>query len=244
LQEQCKKAFIMIFYILCYENRVFDCKGFFMKAPEEVRAKNTEQHKGGWQKALSILFTVIVIVWAISPFCLAQMGNFLKIPDTLIRADAIVVLGGDGPERLLHAAELYKKNFASNVWITGNMPFPTLPSLFEGELARDLLIKFNVPSNSITMLKSTSTWEDSLAVAANAKLRNVKSILLVTSWYHSRRALNAFERNVASHGIALGFSAPATPTFTAKDWWESEYGLTKVIEEYIKMVRYLFKYGL
>ncbi len=213
-----------------------------MKAPEKPRETDISKYQN-WAKVFNIILTIIIMIWVTAPLWLAQLGAFLKIPNNPIKADAIVVLGGDGPERLLHAADLYKKNFSSNIWITGNMPLPLVPSLFERELARDFLIKNNIPSNSITLLNSTSTWEDSIAVAKEAKKNNIKSILLVTSWYHSRRAFNAFERNVAKKEIALGFSAPDHPTFTPQNWWKTEYGLTKVVEEYIKTIRYLLKYG-
>ncbi|MBL8183100.1 MAG: YdcF family protein, partial [Blastocatellia bacterium] len=73
-----------------------------------------------------------------------------------------------------------------------------------------------------------------------AKARGLKSVLIVTSPYHTRRAYRAFERMFVETGIAIGIEhAPLTDEQPSPYyWWLSRRGWQLVGGEYVKSAVY------
>ena len=174
---------------------------------------------------------------------LPLVGSGLTSPSDPLSADAIVVLGG-GSERLKTAVSLYEQGKAPEIWYTGN--YTPVGQLYpiEAQLARQAAIDMGVPADAIHLLPTTSTWEDGQQIAAYARQRGVKSILLVTSWYHGRRGVCVVRHHLAGTGIQLSFQAASNATFGPDNWWRNEEGLIAVVNEYIKFAFYWVHYGL
>jgi uncharacterized SAM-binding protein YcdF (DUF218 family) len=68
----------------------------------------------------------------------------------------------------------------------------------------------------------------------------MRSAILVTSWYHSRRALGSFRRYAA--GIDLA-SYPAQPRAEVSDGRGYE-GTRRVLREYLALGWYWVRYGI
>jgi len=175
---------------------------------------------------------------------LPAIGYWLAQPSRPGQADAIVVLSGGGPERSLHGIALYQQGLAPQIWITGDAPLPQMPLFTDGQFARDFAIQQGVPAIAIRLLATTSTWEDAREIAAEAKRTGARSILVVTSWYHGRRALCVIRHHLAGSGIALYYSASTNPPYRPEDWWQNEEGLVAVINELIRFGFYWARYGL
>lgn len=174
---------------------------------------------------------------------LPLVGNGLASPSAPVSADAIVVLGG-GNERLKTAVSLYEQGKAPEIWYTGNYTPAGQILPIEAQLARQAAIDLGVPAVAIHLLPTTSTWEDGQQIAAYARQRGVKSLLLVTSWYHGRRGVCVVRHHLAGTGIQLSFQAASNATFGPADWWHNEEGLIAVVNEYIKFAFYWVHYGL
>ena len=119
-----------------------------------------------------------------------------------------------------------------------------MPSFAEGRFARDFVVAQGVPVEATHLLATTSTWEDGQEIAALARRTGVHSILIVTNWYHSRRALCVIRRQLANSTIAVYYSPPAVLTYGPHDWWRREDGLVAVVNELIKFGFYWWQYGL
>lgn len=155
--------------------------------------------------------------------------RMLTIRQTPERADVIVVLGGGGAERPLRAAELYRAGLAPRVLISGSG---------EGEPIRRRLIRAGVPTSAISVENgSTSTYENAAFSGPVLRELNARKILLVTSWFHTRRARAVF-RNVA--GDMEVVAVPAYPASVARGWRDS----APVVKEYVKIVGYWLRYGV
>jgi uncharacterized SAM-binding protein YcdF (DUF218 family) len=197
-------------------------------------------------------FLLLLIVWALSaPF----LAKNLIVEKPLEKADAIVVLGGSHTylERTRKAAELFKKGFAPRIYLTDDgeqagwsRAEQRNPSFVE--LARKSLIAGGVGAENIEILepKVTGTIYEARLLSDKARAANLNSILIVTSAYHTRRALATFQKIFAENNqtIALGILSPppgeqTPPPFS---WWLSKFGWEIVAGEYVKSVAYWIYY--
>jgi uncharacterized SAM-binding protein YcdF (DUF218 family) len=171
----------------------------------------------------------------------------------LERADLIVVLGGSAAyeERARHAARLYREGRAPLVVLTFD---GTLAGWSQAEqtnppfvqLAREELLRAGVPPGSIVVLPETvsSTHDEALAARAYAERGGARSLLFVTSAYHTRRALWTLRRAFRGSGVEVGVEAvePGGQTPPAATWWLYRRGWGAVALEYPKLLYYYWKY--
>jgi uncharacterized SAM-binding protein YcdF (DUF218 family) len=143
-----------------------------------------------------------------------RVGQNLGVPAQLHPADAIVVLGGEWPNRIDRGIALFQRDLAPEIWITGDGKGTGNPAKSAERARRE-----GVPAEAIRILLSTSTWEDAGAAAALAARRNVHSVLVVTSWYHSRRALCVMQRRFAGSGVAVYHDSAPNSQYGADSWW-------------------------
>jgi uncharacterized SAM-binding protein YcdF (DUF218 family) len=150
----------------------------------------------------------------------------LAVRDPVSKADVIVVLGGDGPPRAAWAAGLWLKGFAPRVLISG-----------DGDCywIREAMIDRGVDRRAITTeCQSGTTWENALFSAPILKQMNVRKAILVTSLYHSRRAMATF---TATSGNIRWMSDPVEPSKPLWDVALSHDGI-QLLKEYPKTLWY------
>lgn len=143
-----------------------------------------------------------------------------------VSADIIVVLGGDGPSRARRAAHLWRIGVAPEVLVTG-----------DGDCLhiRDAMIADGVVPEAIrTECLSRNTRENALLSAPLLEASGARSAVLVTSWFHTRRALRSF--TAICPGIEWA-SDPTDPPGPLLATAFSEYGKA-AIQEYAKIVLY------
>jgi uncharacterized SAM-binding protein YcdF (DUF218 family) len=150
-----------------------------------------------------------------------------------VSADVIIVLGGGAKEgRAERAAELFKDHRAPRILITGEG---------DDEINRQILLAHGVPANAIELESYSKTTHEN-AVFSLKKLRaeNVHSAILVTTWYHSRRAEKIFE----CFGPDIKFySRPSYAGFAREDWKKTGVG-RRVRFEFLKLPGYVIRYGM
>ncbi|CAH1668137.1 YdcF family protein [Chelatococcus asaccharovorans] len=180
-----------------------------------------------------VLAALAVTTMIMAPaFGLLAAERLLTVRSDLGRVDAIVVLGGDGPRRAYRAASLYRAGVAPNVIIAGDG---------DCTFIRQMMIESGVPSGVIRMeCQSRNTWENarfSLPMLIEAKVRRA---VIVTSWFHSRRALACF-RAVAPW-VAFA-SAPVEPEWSSWRLMEDPDS-GRILLEYMKVAWYILRYGI
>lgn len=140
----------------------------------------------GRASLLLIAALAATLVFALYLCLIALAEPLLTVRDAFARSDFIVVLGGDGPPRAAKAAELWLAGMAPRVLVSG-----------DGDCLyiRDAMIAAGVAGTAITIeCRSGSTRENAELSAPILAQANVTSATLVTSWFHSRRALASFEK--------------------------------------------------
>ena len=116
------------------------------------------------------------------------------------------------------------------------------------ELARRNLISYGVPADKIEILSSrvSGTIDEAGALKEKTRAENLQKVLLVTSAYHTRRALRTFEKHFDENGVEteLGIVAPPVGGQTPQPffWWLSARGWNLVAGEYVKSAVYWVYY--
>lgn len=195
--------------------------------------------------ALAILTAWSLLAWV------AAKG--LIVSNELSRADAIVVLAGSSAyqERTRRAAELFHEGRAPKIILTND----NLKSGWSNELERNPLFieraaaelkRAGVAEAEIKMLPQnvSSTYDEALLLRGYAEAHGLRSILLVTSAYHSRRALWTFHKVFEGSGINVGLLsvAPGEQMPLPATWWLHARGWQVVAGEYLKLIYYWVRY--
>lgn len=195
------------------------------------------------------VLAVAIVLW---PFAAWVAARGLVARAEVERADALVVLSGSAAykERAAEAARLYAEGRAPVVllsddgvqggWSQAEQRNPRFVELAAAELARG-----GVPAESVRVLggRPTNTHDEAAAVRAYAAEKGLRSLLVVTSAYHSRRALWTWRRVFEGSGVRVGLEpAEGARTPGAWSWWLSAAGWRQVAGEYVKMSYYVLRY--
>ena len=203
-------------------------------------------------RALRILiaFLVLLAAWIlIAPY----LAGRLIVEKRLTRADAILILAGSSVylERTAEAAEIFKQGVAPKIVLTDdggktgwsrvekrNIPYV--------EMAQRNLIARGVPAEKIEIIKpaGSGTIYEAQIFKEKAAQENWKTVLLVTSAYHTRRTLWTFERVFTDKPIEFGIAAPPAGEQTPSPiyWWFTPVGWNFVAGEYVKSFYYWVYY--
>lgn len=188
------------------------------------RSSQTERSRG-WH--LTGGFCVVAILLAgFYVLALIASDQVLAVHDPLSKTDIIVVLGGNGPPRATRAAKLWHEGLAPRILVSGSGDCLSI---------RDAMIARGVRAGAISVeCRSASTWENAEFSARLLKPMNVHRGAVVTSWFHSRRALDCFA--LAAKEIAW-VSWPAERSMSYSKLVFDHTGL-QIAKEYLKLSLY------
>jgi uncharacterized SAM-binding protein YcdF (DUF218 family) len=159
------------------------------------------------------------------------------MPTELQPADAIVVHGGN-LSRTRYGIDLYQRGLAPELWHTG----------FTQDMARNAMLSEmiaggGIPPAAFSSLASTSTWTDAAQIAQAARARGAHRLLVITDWWHSRRAICADRQQLRGVPVAI-FFAPAPSPAGPDRWWQDAWTCRHVVVELVKLGYYALRYGL
>jgi uncharacterized SAM-binding protein YcdF (DUF218 family) len=184
--------------------------------------------KRKWILCAVLASGVLFIAIAATAFFFPQ--KFLCVDSGPAKADMIVVLGG-AHERPEHAAELFKEHAAPQIIVSG---------FGDDEISRRILIEAGVPANAIQVEgKSRTTKENAEFAIKLLREQKLKSAIIVTSWYHSRRALKTFEHFAPEIKF---YSRPSYFAFKRADW--TRVLARRIYLEFMKLPGYWIRYGV
>ena len=198
-----------------------------------------------WRRVL-VAFLLLAGLWLVS-----WLGaRWLIVRAPLEHADAIVVLSGSATlrERVQYAARLYAEKRGQKILLTtdnqqGGWFRAEQRNLYFYEIAIRQLNRLGVPAEDIEVVTPpvASTWDEATVLRDYAKTHNLRSILIVTSSYHSRRALFTFRHLFAGSDTQVGIDPVETGIQTPRPatWWLHIRGWELVLVEYLKLIYYL-----
>jgi uncharacterized SAM-binding protein YcdF (DUF218 family) len=173
-----------------------------------------------------------LILVALSLLAWFYPEKFLTVESGPVTADVLIVVGGGQHERALRAAQLFQLHAAPRIIITG---------AGDDQINRRLLLANGVPARAIEVEgKSTTTRENAEFTGKLLRAGQVHSAILVTSWYHARRAEKTFAHFVPTVRF---YSRPAYYGFDRDDWKKD--GMNKRMRlEFLKLPGYWICYGV
>jgi len=188
-----------------------------------------------WRLALAalVLFAVVVLTrsWWLQGFSYALVRN-----DGPQKADVAVVLAGDPwGIRILTAGKLVRQGYVPVAMVSG-------PEGSYGIRECDAAIAFAVrhgypPEYFIPVShEARSTQEEAWVFVQELQRRHMHRMLLVTSNYHTRRALRTFEEvgRKLKAGIEMHVIAAPDREFHPDSWWQTRQGQKIMFMEWTK----------
>lgn len=199
---------------------------------------------------LLVLLLVCLLLYSLRAPLLTGLANYLVSADNpLQKADMIFVLNGDYDTRPFYASDLYHEGLAPFVAIAQT---ESSPSELLGLVSNPTAISVEVmkiegiPAEKVLVLNEngpvTSTFDEARALRQYIETHNVRSVILLTSAFHTLRARWIFERELAGVQVKLEVAAAPHIGFNASNWWQREEGLIYLNNEYIKLIFYKLKY--
>lgn len=178
-------------------------------------------------------FVVILLMAALGAVACYYPEKFLCVDSgKKVSAEVIVVLGGGLHERPERAAELFKQHAAPRILISG---------AGDDWINRFILLHDGVPGSAIQMeSNSTTTKENAEFTIKLLREQKVHSVILVTSWYHARRALKTFEHYAPEIRF---YSRPSYYAFDRAEWTQKGNG-KRMRLEFLKLPGYWIRYGV
>lgn len=156
---------------------------------------------------LLIVITVIGIGWFIAPH------------EKLSRADAIVVVsGGDTDKRTDEGIKLFREGWAPTLILVGAAADQGTSN---ASVMRIRAVKAGVPvENTLIEEKSTNTQQNAAFLKPITDSRNIRSAILVSSPYHTRRVKTTFQKVFGPdyHFIA---HAAKDSRWARSSWWQN-----------------------
>ena len=147
-----------------------------------------------------------------------------------ITGGVLVVLGGDFAGRAARACELYCHGAA-----------PIVLASDQGDEMFNCLTNGGVPSQLVWReSESTTTRENAVFCVAVLRKAGITNAIIVTSWYHSRRALNCFRKAAPE----MTFWSRPTIADRPQSFWLNQWNRYYVRWEYVKLVYYWVRWGI
>ena len=175
-------------------------------------------------------------------------GNWLMVEDKLEQADAIFLLGGGAFDRVNETVILLEQGFADKVicsgaWIPGVLKL-LKNELMEAEVSRIGLVKNNGvdQANVDVILEGTSTKEESELILAYCQKHQFKTVIVLSSKFHTRRVSMVFKPLLEPAGIKVIIHGAPSSRYSEAEWWKYESGMIMVNNEYMKHLYYFLKY--
>ncbi|MGO9230911.1 MAG: YdcF family protein [Bryobacteraceae bacterium] len=195
------------------------------------------------RRGIALRFGLGLILLALAAYVtrtvwLGALGSILVENDGPAKADAIVVLGGDTwGTRIETAARLVGAGYAPVVLISGA---PAAYGVSEADLAVPFIVREGYPADWFVPLRNAtnSTRDECFVLLPELRRRQVRSLILVTSEYHTARAARTFraaERALGYHFEMRVVPAP-DPYFHARSWWRLREGRKTALGEWAKTI--------
>jgi uncharacterized SAM-binding protein YcdF (DUF218 family) len=182
-----------------------------------------------------VVVALAVAIWL--PFA----GVLLEEAAPPTRADAIVVLAGNAPDRLPWAEALRNQGYA-DLLVVSNEPVhthgleTTWLALHEAGVSAPEL-----PDSALVVIDNPppeSTIDEAHRAADLLQARGLHSALLVTDAFHSRRATLLFTAAFAHKGLSIR-PVPVADSLDLVHWWTHPVSARRVVEEWAKFAYYV-----
>jgi hypothetical protein len=163
-------------------------------------------------------------------------------------ANALVVLGGRIETRFPLAVDLYRQGYADKILLTDLKPFNFgIPDFDCSERKIALALRdYFEPGAPVVVIPSrssngaVSTFDEAWDLLLYSRRNGYSRLIIVTDYFHTRRALYAFRKVFQNSGITIEAMGAPNAVFDEQNWWQSDAGLKAYFLEPMLLCVYLF----
>jgi len=163
----------------------------------------------------------------------ARAGSFLVVDDPR-PSDIIVVLAGETDRRPVRALELLDQGYARRVMI--DVPAEArIYTYTQLDLAQQYVQSLPQAANvTVCPTEGLSTKEETRDVEKCLAGESGGRVLIVTSDFHTRRALSIFRREL--HGRTFSAAASRDSTQFGARWWTHRQWAKTLVDEWLRLL--------
>jgi uncharacterized SAM-binding protein YcdF (DUF218 family) len=203
-------------------------------------------------KIFLIAFVILLLFLLLfSTRIMTGIGKFLVKEERLSKCEAVVVLnsGVEIYPRLIQAAELYNNGICEWIVINGNRKSDILRDL-ERDGFREcctwyenhfrILEVYGVPREKIIAISAEDVYDTISEAKEVGKVlleREITSVIIATSQYHTRRAGHIWEKCFGDK-LKIGVVAASTDPYIVDGWWKEGRQIRWVLAEYGAWIYY------
>jgi hypothetical protein len=176
---------------------------------------------------------VLVVLAGLSVGLAAKAGSFLVV-EAPRPSDVILVLAGETDRRPERALQLLAQGYGRRVVLD----VPTNVKLYEftqiqlaQKYVQDLPQRASI---SVCPIDGLSTKDESKDVQKCLAREGGKSVLIVTSDYHTRRALSVLRREVPEQEYSV--AAARNPEHFGARWWTDRQWAKTFVDEWLRLI--------
>jgi len=186
--------------------------------------------KSHWSRRAAIL-ALILLFTGVALFFFSRAGSYLVI-NAPQRSDVMIVLaGGGGSSRFLQAIRLQKMGYAPLILVDAG----TAAEFYgksEADLVLDYLRSTDQTGALVCPTTSDSTFDEAADVRRCMRRTGALSAIIVTSDFHTRRALEIFRKRLPQYEWSA--AASSAPANAAEQYWKHRWWAKTVIDEWEK----------
>lgn len=191
---------------------------------------------------LGILALIFVMAIAGITIFIRQPSDFAEFCGVENPCDAVVAISGGNTEvRANYAGQIVSQGVAKNLLFSGANADPNVIS--DALTMRSAAKKMGISDQKITLEENARNTEENARFSAQIiKEKGWKSIILVTSPYHQRRAFLEFKRALEGLDIEI-HNAPAKidPDWRGRTWFLSPRGWYLTMSEFVGIIRFYLR---
>jgi uncharacterized SAM-binding protein YcdF (DUF218 family) len=208
---------------------------------DELLKRAYRRTRSGILPVVAVMLALYVLVFQTNAvWVVAEPLRVTRMP---IQSDVVVIFGGGvgestragggALERVKQAVDLYRVGYAGHLVISSGYIY----TLREAEVMRAMAIDLGVPAGAIVLEQhAVNTYDNVRFVAAILREHRWTRALLVTSPYHTRRALLVWTH--VAPDIAVVPTPPYETQFYEHDRGASLEQLRAILQEYIAIAAY------
>src|ERR1700746_2433298 len=181
------------------------------------------------------IFLIVVIVVSCGIALLHRSGEYLVL-DHPQHADVLVVLAGDRNDcRFLRGLDLMRQGYAPRMLVDASSDM-TFFGRTAVELEHQRLRSIDLKREQVRVcpIKEDSTYEETRYVARCLDADQSSSVLLITSDFHTRRALSIFEPRLPRYHWSI--AACRDDSVFKQSWWQRREWAKTAFMEWTKLI--------
>jgi uncharacterized SAM-binding protein YcdF (DUF218 family) len=200
--------------------------------------------KNKWMRIFLGMVMIFILLFIFRVQVFRGLGNYLIYENDLKSAYVVFVLSGSPFDRGNEAVGVFNAGYADKIICTGEL----IPHNFkvlgldypECRLTAIQIMNNGVDSAAVmTIAKGSSTKEEAEVILDFCLQNNISKCIVLSSKFHTRRIKKTFKSKFENNGIEIIIHGAPSSQYAESKWWQNEYGLLAVNNEYVKLIYYL-----